>query len=98
MPDPLLVLKANCGIYARGAQPNPPSPPSLRGKGGVGIGALTLGAPAAVHLIAGAARARAGERPRGRNPAQGDGSMATIDSDAHVVESERTWEYMDPAD
>src|ERR1044071_5528074 len=24
--------------------------------------------------------------------------MATIDSDAHVVESDRTWEYMDPAD
>ncbi|HEY7065275.1 MAG TPA: amidohydrolase family protein [Chloroflexota bacterium] len=24
--------------------------------------------------------------------------MATIDADAHVVESERTWEYLDPAD
>jgi predicted TIM-barrel fold metal-dependent hydrolase len=24
--------------------------------------------------------------------------MTTIDSDAHVVESERTWDYMDPAD
>ncbi|HEY7064205.1 MAG TPA: amidohydrolase family protein [Chloroflexota bacterium] len=24
--------------------------------------------------------------------------MATIDSDAHVVESDRTWEYLDPAD
>ncbi len=24
--------------------------------------------------------------------------MPTIDSDAHVVESERTWDYMDKAD
>src|SRR5437867_13196025 len=24
--------------------------------------------------------------------------MATIDADAHVVESEHTWDYMDPAD
>ena len=24
--------------------------------------------------------------------------MPTIDADAHVVESERTWDYIDPAD
>ncbi len=24
--------------------------------------------------------------------------MATIDADAHVVESEHTWDYMDPAE
>ena len=24
--------------------------------------------------------------------------MATIDADAHVVESEHTWDYMDPSD
>ena len=24
--------------------------------------------------------------------------MATIDSDAHVVESDHTWDYLDPAD
>ena len=24
--------------------------------------------------------------------------MSRIDSDAHVIENERTWEYMDPTD
>src|SRR5262245_25287889 len=28
----------------------------------------------------------------------GPRAMATIDADAHVVESDRTWEYLDPAD
>src|SRR5712692_1399797 len=35
----------------------------------------------------------AGAHHRGR-----DSTMTTIDSDAHVVESDRTWDYMDPAD
>src|ERR671923_1920540 len=31
-------------------------------------------------------------------PGEGGASMAVIDADAHVVETERTWEYMEEAE
>src|ERR1044071_5166858 len=55
--------------------------------------ARLLVAPVARYV--GAARFARAARPGGE---RGGGAMPIIDADAHVIETERTWSYMDPAD